>query len=42
MTIHIPHVVCMDCHRDMTLLEGTTTRICPLCEREIKIEVVDV
>ena len=41
LTVHIPQVVCMDCHREMRLLEGTNIRVCSVCELEVKIEVIE-
>lgn len=42
MNVSIPQVICMDCHRETILLEGTKRRTCPNCENEIDIEVIDV
>ena len=41
MNVHIPQIICMDCHREMQLLEGTDIRKCGICELEIKIEVIE-
>jgi len=41
MTVHIPKVICMDCKRDMIRIEGTSTRICGFCDKEIEIEVIE-
>lgn len=41
MNIHIPKVVCMDCRQNMVMIEDSTNRICPYCNCEIKIEVIE-
>jgi len=41
MTVHIPQIICMDCHLEMRLLEGTDIRVCGICELEVKIEVIE-
>lgn len=41
MNVHIPEIICMDCHREMRLLEGTNIRICSNCELEVTIEVIE-
>lgn len=41
MNVHIPQVICLDCNKAMTLIEGTTRRICGFCDKKITIEVVE-
>lgn len=39
--MHIPQVICMDCRKDMTLIEGTKKRICGWCDLEVEVEVIE-
>lgn len=41
MNIHIPKVFCLDCNKEMILVEGTNKRICGWCNKEVRIEVVE-
>jgi len=41
LTVHISQVICMDCDREMRLLEGTDIRKYNFFELEVKIEVIE-
>jgi len=41
LSVHIPHVICMDCKMEMRLIEGTNRRICGYCDQEVEIKVID-
>lgn len=41
MNIHIPQVICLDCKKEMTSVEGTSRRICGWCNKEVTIEVIE-
>jgi len=42
MNVHIPTIICMNCHREMQLLEGSNIRKCGYCELEVHIEVTEL
>lgn len=41
MNILIPNVICLDCKTDMIVVEGTSERICRICEKKIRIKVIE-
>lgn len=40
MNVIIPHIICVECHKELIFIEGTKRRTCT--DHEIEIKVIDL